>query len=952
MLRAYARTQALHFDVHVRSGNLLAVLRGAALRRRVRGAFCSVAINSVSVVRHPHLDPIGHPMSLIRSSSRAPSDATTPDYFAFGGRTSAVFARGDEAERIVRHLISGTTVEVLGSRWSGRTELLRRTHLELSTRELTVFAVRGVVGTAPYECVRLALPFSERRALSGRAAGLNASAIQDAYEHAMAGRTVVLMVDDADLLDAGSWSVVEGLHKSFGVPVLTAGLVRPLRSMPRQSVVRAAHPVVRVTLGPLSLEAMHSIVEHRLDGPVSPETVGRIHTKSAGLPGFALALVDAAVAGGTLRREHGMWLAPMNLWAEGAATAFEALLSSYDPALQDALELLSIVGVTDLSTAQGLVGTDTLEVLDGHGLVRLIEAADHARVAVNPPGIAEYFRNQEASARRLRLVEQATELLSSAHAEVELDYVREVWRRTDLEEGGLPLRTSMELPAVARMFTEDHQVHRRVAMREWSRTPAFRTGAGVLLAELTGAPDPQIVDEVVARTSGLTGDDDRAELLARYLRSRAVLAREGGCAEATAALGEGLRAGFAHAEAVDTLQRATRMEFHGIDAAETELLRGRVGSDLNGEVARLVLAVQLTMSGHGAEALEVLDGAGAELTGLLASHASILRGLALTVEGRHFEAAEWAIGHLEDAIAAIDRLRLAGHAFVAALNLIVFSRFDEAYELAGLPMRVGISTLPILFAPDRALLTLMSMLASYGGRRTAADGLLEAASALTPRSSGLPCAGPAWSAAVATHVDGDKEGAAARFEAIAVEAAGGGYAYTADFARLLSLLSVRDPAVEARLGSPVDAFGGGIFRAYLDARAAAEAGDAERVLQAAARLGELRATPAAVKYYAHAARLYREQGSLERSADARALIQELASTAGSATGATLLDQRSLTPREAEVARHISEGLTNGQIAAKLVVSIRTVESHINRIARKTGALDRSEIADLGRARPF
>lgn len=894
-------------------------------------------------------------MSLPRTSPRPAPDPLLPGYFALGGRTCAVFTRADETDRIVRHVTHGTSVEVLGARWSGRTELLRRVHLELTMRDVAVFALRGVAGAAPYESARLALPVAERRSLAGRGSGLTPGAVQDALEHAIAGRSAILMVDDADLLDTGSWSVVEGLHKASGAPVLTASLLRPLRSMPRQSVVRTAHPVVRSTLGPLGLEAIHSIVEHRLEGPVSPETAGRVHTKSAGLPGFALALVDAAVAGGTLRREHGMWVAPLNLWAEGAATAFEALLSSYDPTLQDALEVLSIVGVTDLSTAHALVGADVLEVLDGYGLVRLIEAADHARVAVNPPGIAEYFRNQAASARRLRLVGQVTELLSSAHAEVELDYVREVWRRPELEEGGLPLRTSLELPAIARMFTEDHRVHRRVALREWSRERSFETAAALLLAELTGSPDPAVLDEVVHLAgdgADAFGDDDRAELLARYLRSRAVLAQGGGCAAAVAALAEGMRPSFAFAESVDTLQRATRMELEGIDPGDAELLRSRVGTDLDGEVARLVLALHLTLTGDGVGAREVLDAGGPERTGLLASHASILRGLALTVEGRHFEAAEWAIGHLEDAIATIDRLQLAGHAFVAALNLIVLSRFDEAYELAGLPMRVCISTLPILFAPDRALLTLMSMLAAYGGRRTAAEGLAETAAALASRSDGLPCAGPEWSAAVAAEADGEGERSAALFETIAARVERRGYRYTADFARVLSLLNVRDPAVEARLGTGVDRLGGGVFGAYLDARAAAEEGDADRVLRAAARLGELRATPAAVKYYAHAARLYREQGLLDRSADARAHIQELATAGGTASGTALLDQKSLTPREAEVARLISDGLTNGQIASRLVVSIRTVESHINRIARKTGALGRAEIAELGRALPL
>jgi DNA-binding CsgD family transcriptional regulator len=53
----------------------------------------------------------------------------------------------------------------------------------------------------------------------------------------------------------------------------------------------------------------------------------------------------------------------------------------------------------------------------------------------------------------------------------------------------------------------------------------------------------------------------------------------------------------------------------------------------------------------------------------------------------------------------------------------------------------------------------------------------------------------------------------------------------------------------------------------------------------------------------------------------------------------------LTGRQLEVARLLTQGLTNGEIADRLVLSVRTAEHHVAAVLRRLGARDRRRVAD-------
>ena len=59
----------------------------------------------------------------------------------------------------------------------------------------------------------------------------------------------------------------------------------------------------------------------------------------------------------------------------------------------------------------------------------------------------------------------------------------------------------------------------------------------------------------------------------------------------------------------------------------------------------------------------------------------------------------------------------------------------------------------------------------------------------------------------------------------------------------------------------------------------------------------------------------------------------------------------MSAREAEVLAAVGEHLTNAEIARKLHISVRTVESHVSSLLRKLGAADRRELAARAVAAP-
>ncbi|CAM5476458.1 Response regulator transcription factor OS=Streptomyces tendae OX=1932 GN=GUR47_29875 PE=4 SV=1 [Streptomyces tendae] len=100
-----------------------------------------------------------------------------------------------------------------------------------------------------------------------------------------------------------------------------------------------------------------------------------------------------------------------------------------------------------------------------------------------------------------------------------------------------------------------------------------------------------------------------------------------------------------------------------------------------------------------------------------------------------------------------------------------------------------------------------------------------------------------------------------------------------------------------------------------------------------------RARPAEI---VHAVRLIAEGESLLFPASVRRLAAEYGDGAHNRAARAELERARLTEREGEVLRLMARGLSNAEIAARLVVGTETVKSHVSAVLAKLGARDRTQ----------
>ncbi|WP_406104843.1 AAA family ATPase [Micromonospora globbae] len=762
-----------------------------------------------------------------------------------------------------------------------------------------------------------------------------------------AGRGVVIGVDDLNWLDDASGALLERLVVGGTVQVVATVRTDALDAAP-VAALRRSRSVDRVHVPPLDPDETALVVREALGGPVDGLTLGALWRISQGNPLFLREALRCGLREGGLVRRDGMWTWPAeSLCPTHLAELIEQTLGTLDPDEAEALQYVAHAEPAPLALIERMVPPRTAEQLEERGLIRLVQHGADVLVQTGHPLYAEVVRNRTGALRARRLRRNLAEALAAVDGGGEGDLARVVaWR------------CEADLPVAA----DDLLTASEYALRRHDPVLAERLGRRV---------DSARGDWQVARALVAQGRSDDAD--AHLARAAADLTDPRDRAEAAALralnLFWGGRRPDQAREVIDASHRDLPAEAHpGLLAAQAGI--GAFSGDSGGareSLARLavdpprdpLLATAVTalhpylllFDGQPGRAARMFDSGEVEIPDTWATMRAATQAChvqSLLMSGRLPEAEQLAERYYRDAVerGAAD-----------AVGLLAFARGKCAYHAGQMHRSMRWLHEARTLAGDRTLFPVRAYVLSANAyvaaqlgelaesRRLLQQLLDDHAGAGDGQLRGLVAADAELTAAWLAAADGQLATAVGTLRELPSRA-DQATTITVECLHLLSRLEPTTGTAErlAQVAAGCDSPLFTLWADYAHALAADDPSALERIgteLEASGYLAlALEAMVAGEAAYGRRGD-HRRANLLARRAD---LLHKRCGGYWPPLRPRPVGRDDLTPRERQICELAATGHDNAAIAAELVLSVRTVENHLQRAYVKLGLRGRAGLA--------
>ncbi len=761
------------------------------------------------------------------------------------------------------------------------------------------------------------------------------------------GAPVVVVVDDVPLLDDLSTVVMhQVIQRRLAKVVLTLRTGEPLAKATRE--LWKAGEFDRLDVQPLTLEDVEELVCRVVGGFIDSSAAQHLWSLTQGNPLYLRLIVEKEVADGRLARGDEVWT-----WTgdpvvpPGLIELVESRTGGLPEPVSDVIDILAVGEPLDLKSLTRIAGTTAVEEADRRGLITCDSTDGCVSVRLAHPLYGEVRRRRAAltTLRRLRGV-VAAELATNGHR----NDVHAVVRRaalsveSDLEpdidlllEAARGAAWMLNLPLANRLAEaaisaggggmEASLIHAFVLSWCGEGAAAEAVLAAVDMGALTAFEQARLIFLRAVNLFFTLADPDAAQAVVDGAEITASPGRH--CLDAfrcvaAAALGAPDTA-RAVARSLDSNALPDRLE-RRLTAWAVAVACGEAGATAEASAAahagypipvRAFIVISdahtnaLLLAGETTKAFEVAEMMRGRAT---ASRGAPFGQIAIAVTGQ----AELGAGHLDRACthlsAALQR--------VTAWNTATGFRYR--YEIL---MTTALAMRGRVHEACRAQ-------AAMEADRHPGWRYLDYSRAIAH----------GWVAAAQEAVS----------EAIAVvreaaEIAGARGQFAAEVLCLQTATQFGDASTTDRLRELEHHVEGprvSIAARFAAALRCADAAELETVSLQFEEMGDL---IAAVDAVAHASMCFRTAGLRGSGLRCSRRAEALAAACGGARTPTLLrcvDTLPLTTREREVVRLLGESISNRDMASRLGVSVRTIESHIYNAMAKTGTTSREELAML------